>query len=169
LVAIPPRRLADGISAEVPDWSRERKRRFEWDPSRALIAALRDYDRLKPGFFTRPRKCLVVLRHRFWSIVTGAEIPLGTKIAGGLLMPHPNGIVMHPQAIVGPNCMILHQVTLGMRGGKAPVIGGHVDLGAGAKIIGGVTHALVIRDVPPGGVVKAPLGELYMEMEQDEG
>ena len=80
------------------------------------------------------------------------------------MLPHPNGVVIHPEARVGVNCMIFQQVTLGTAGhgeakGRAPVVGGHVDIGAGAKILGGVTigdhakigaNAVVLCDVPPG-------------------
>lgn len=75
-------------------------------------------------------------------------------------MPHPNGIVIHPDAVIGPNCLIFQQVTIGLRDGPgAPRIGGHVDVGAGAKILGPVTignhakigaNAVVLSDVPEG-------------------
>lgn len=100
---------------------------------------------------------IAVLRHRFWSAITGAEIPLGTRIGGGLLLPHPNGIVIHPDSTIGPNCLIFQQVTLGVGDKGAPRIGGHVDIGAGAKILGGVligdhakigANAVVLEDVP---------------------
>jgi serine O-acetyltransferase len=75
-------------------------------------------------------------------------------------MPHPNGIVIHPDAVIGPNCLIFQQVTIGLRDGPgAPHIGGHVDVGAGAKILGPVTignhakigaNAVVLNDVPEG-------------------
>jgi serine O-acetyltransferase len=92
-------------------------------------------------------------------VVTGAEIPLNAQIGGGLLIPHPNGIVIHPGVEIGPNCLIFQQVTLGSGKGGVPIIGGHVDIGAGAKIFGGVqigdhaqigANAVVIADVPPG-------------------
>ena len=72
-------------------------------------------------------------------------------------MPHPNGIVIHPEAIIGPNCLIFQQVTVGADYDGTPVIGGHVDLGAGAKVLGPVrvhdhaaigANAVVIKDVP---------------------
>ena len=103
---------------------------------------------------------LAVVRHRFWSTITGAEIPLGTRIGGGLMLPHPNGIVIHPDATIGPNCLIFQQVTLGGGIHGAPRIGGHVDIGTGAKILGAVclgdhckigANAVVINDVPPHG------------------
>ena len=94
--------------------------------------------------------------------MTGAEIPLTCQIGGGLLIPHPNGIVIHPDAKIGVNCLIFHQVTLGSRGPRGvPNIAGHVDIGAGAKILGPVTigaharigaNAVVISNVEPYGV-----------------
>jgi serine O-acetyltransferase len=76
------------------------------------------------------------------------------------MLPHPNGIVIHPDAVIGPNCLILQQVTTGTRGeGNPPVLGGHVDVGAGAKILGPLrigahaiigANAVVLRNVPEG-------------------
>jgi len=149
----------DVVSATLPDWSREHKTMFSWQPNRSLLATLRSYERW--GQSRHPMalfmRKLAVLRHRFWSVVTGAEISLGTQIGGGLLLPHPNGIVIHPETIIGPNCLIFQQVTLGAGDGGAPRVGGHVDIGTGAKILGGVTigdhskigaNAVVLTDVP---------------------
>lgn len=75
------------------------------------------------------------------------------------MLPHPNGVVIHPDAEIGPNCLIFQQVTIGTRNGAAPRIEGHVDIGAGAKIIGAITicrhakigaNAVVLCDVPEG-------------------
>jgi len=102
---------------------------------------------------------MAVICHRFWSIVTGADIPLNCQIGGGLLMPHPNGIVIHPEAKIGPNCLIFQQVTIGHRNGGVPTVAGHVDVGAGAKILGPISigehvvigaNAVVLKDVPSG-------------------
>jgi serine O-acetyltransferase len=150
------------VSAETPDWSRERKGIFEWEPSRALIASIRAYQRYASsrGWWAALLRRGAVLRHRWWSVVTGAEIPLTCRhLGGGLLIPHPNGIVIHPDAEIGPNCLLFQQVTLAGGNDGAPRIGGHVDVGAGAKILGGVTigrnarigaNCVVLHDVPPG-------------------
>jgi serine O-acetyltransferase len=149
------------VSAKVPDWSRERCLGF-WDPARRLLRAVRSYQRCrKRSFLFKPLSKYWVLEHRFWSIVAGADIPLGSDIGGGLQLPHPNGVVIFPGAVIGPNCLISQQVTIGVGGPKpgAPVIGGHVDIGAGAKILGGVkigdhtrigANAVVLDDVPGG-------------------
>lgn len=106
---------------------------------------------------------MAIACHRFWSVITGAEIPVTTRIGGGLLLPHPNGIVIHPAVVIGVNCILFQQVTLGTRGGKAvPLVGNGVDIGPGAKILGGVVigdhavigaNAVVLEDVAPGDVV----------------
>jgi serine O-acetyltransferase len=148
----------DDISAEIPDWSRETPQRF-WDPGRKLLLTIRRYQywRGKQGLIPFCLCKWLVLRHHFWTIITGAEIALNSQIGGGLLIPHPNGIVIHPAAKIGVNCLIFQQVTIGSSGSAVPVLGGHVDVCAGAKILGGVhvgdhavigANSLVIADVP---------------------
>lgn len=159
------RDLNDDVYAPV---SRQRRRhvaapRVEryWDPSVRLIESLRDYQRAvrSGGTLGTVRAKLAVLRHRFWSAVTGADIPLNTWSLGeGLELPHPNGVVIHPDSEVGANCRIFQQVTLGTGPiAGLPRIGADVHIGAGAKIIGGVVigdravigaNSVVISDVP---------------------
>lgn len=155
---------ATHVSAETPDWSREYKTFFSWIPSRSLLASIRAYQRHAQSsniFCRMVLKRMAVLRHRFWSVVTGADIPLNCHLGGGLLLPHPNGIVIYPGAHIGPNCLIFQQVTIGTRSGhrSPPVIGGHVDIGAGAKILGHLSigdhvcigaNAVVLKDIPAG-------------------
>src|SRR5258708_14513394 len=43
---------------------------------------------------------------RFGTSATDAEIPLNCEIGGGLLISHPNGIVIHPDAVIGVNSPI---------------------------------------------------------------
>jgi serine O-acetyltransferase len=151
-----------GHSIEIADWTREKPQRF-WDPGRKLLLAIRRYQhcRCQRGPLATMRCKLFVLRHRFWSVITGADIPLNCDIGGGLLIPHPNGIVIHPSARIGINCLIFQQVTIGNREGRdgLPKIGDHVDIGAGAKILGDVTigahsrigaNAVITKDVEAG-------------------
>ncbi|WP_128255498.1 serine O-acetyltransferase [Falsirhodobacter deserti] len=155
------------ISAKIADWEREKLRKA-WDPGRRLIQTIRRFQALrgKHGPVAWIARNYWRRAHQFWSVITQNEIQLTTKIGGGLLLTHPNGIVIHPEAVIGPNCLIFNQVTIGR--GKAgpdgrtvPVIGGHVDIAAGARIVGGITignhaviglNAVVLSDVPDGGV-----------------
>src|SRR5262245_5285354 len=123
--------------AVVPHWHREKPRQF-WDPGRKLVLSIRSYQRWAPkaGIVPTLIRKWIVLRYHLWSVVTGADIPLNCSLGGGFLIPHPNGIVIHPGAKIGVNCLVLQQVTIGGRGqGRVPEIAGHVDIGAGAKIL----------------------------------
>ncbi len=149
------------VSAVTPDWERERCHQF-WVPGRRLLRAIRAYQRFRSaGRWAAPLRAWWVVQYRFWSTVTGADIQLNCRLGGGLLLPHPNGIVIHPDVIIGPNCLIFQQVTLGSGGPipGVPTVGGHVDIGAGAKLLGGITvgdhakigaNAVVLCDVPIG-------------------
>ena len=121
------------------------------------------------GPFAVLKKKFAVLRYRLWSVISGADIPLNCRIGGGLLIPHPNGIVIHPDAFIGTNCLIFQQVTIGSNGRGVPTVGNHVDIGAGAKLIGPIVvgdharigaNALVREDVPPFGTIVSNPGRL---------
>jgi serine O-acetyltransferase len=152
-------------SAREPDWTREACAAFTWRPGKQLVRAFRAYEagRETGGLLGSLQQKVAVLRHRFWSVVAGAELPLNTRrIDGGLLMPHPNGVVVHPDVEMGPNCLLFQQVTLGTGPREGlPKLGGSVEVGPGAKVLGGITigdyatigaNAVVIEDVPPGAV-----------------
>lgn len=126
----------------VAHWERDSITRF-WEPNRQLLKTIRVYQMLaaKTSRISRLQQKIVVLQYHFWSLVTGADIQLNTSIGGGLLIPHPNGIVIHPSSIIGANCLIFQQVTIGTTH-KSPIppkIGNHVDIGAGAKILGNIS------------------------------
>jgi serine O-acetyltransferase len=125
-----------GISAIKPDWSREKYENW-WSPSRQLLKSIRNYQKWsdRSGAIAQLFRKKFVLEHRFWSVITGADIPINCNLGGGLMLPHPTGVVIHPSAIIGPNCMIFQQVTIT----GIVKIGGHADIGAGAKILNNVT------------------------------
>jgi serine O-acetyltransferase len=147
------------VSASEGDPRREALGKFQWSPSKRLIKAIRDYQAARDSGspLAMIARKLAVLRHRFWSAVSGADIPLNSNIGVGVVIPHPSGVVIHPQALIGPNCMIFQQVTVGVADGEgAPRIGGHVDIGAGAKVLGNIrigdharigANAVVLDDV----------------------
>ncbi|MFF2446504.1 serine O-acetyltransferase [Neobacillus sp. NPDC058068] len=94
-------------------------------------------------------------------ILGNAEIPAGTKIGSNLGLPHSGkGVIISPDAVIGNNVTIYHQVTIGVINGSpfSPQIGDNVFIGTGAKILGPVkigenamigANAVVIKDVPP--------------------
>jgi len=161
------------VSAVIPDWSREEKTWYSWQPSRSLLASLRSYQRNvnSQNPLKLIAKWVAVLRHRFWSVITGADIPLNSQIGGGLLLPHPNGVVIHPNSVIGPNCLLFQQVTIGSAKNGVPQLGGHVDIGAGAKIIGKITlgndsvvgaNAVVLQNVPENCIAVGIPAKIYL-------
>lgn len=139
--------------------SREYKKIFSWNPSKSLIASFRAYHGATSSipFVNFTVKSWALICHRFWSVVCGVDIPISVKFGRGILMPHTNGIVIHGNSVIGENCLIFHQVTIGTRNSEPPIIGNNVDIGAGAKILGSIkigdhanigANAVVITDVP---------------------
>lgn len=146
---------------QPPDWNRETPQTLFHKGPR-LLGAIRRYQRWqnKRGPIAAFARWNARLSHQFWSILCGADIPLCCSLGGGLILQHPNGIVIHPYAKIGANCLILQQVTIGeCSNNEVPTIGDAVYIGAGAKIIGALhigdfakigANAVVLRDVPAG-------------------
>lgn len=97
--------------------------------------------------------------------IYGIELPYSVRLGAGVVVEHQGGIVVHGDSVIGDNCIIRQNVTLGIRRldatGDAPVLEAGVDVGAGAVILGRITigagatigaNAVVLRDVPPGGL-----------------
>jgi len=142
------------------DWGREEKTFLHWNPSVSLLKSIRCYQRnnVSKGFLSLIARKISSLRWRFWGIVTASDISKETKIGGGLVLPHPNGVVIHEKAVIGVNCMIMQQVTIGQLANEgAPALGSNVYIGAGAKVLGDITigdnvsigaNAVVLVNVP---------------------
>ena len=73
------------------------------------------------------------------------------------------GVVVHSRAVIGKNCLISQNVTIGGREGhkNVPVIGDNVKLCAGSMVLGGVVlgnnvvvgaNAVVLHDMPDNSV-----------------
>lgn len=98
------------------------------------------------------------LRHFILSVITASDFDANATIGEKLRLPHPNGVIVHGRTIIGDDCMIMQQVTIGQRSDiDAPVIGSGVYIGAGAKVLGKIVigdgarigaNAVVLCDVP---------------------
>lgn len=102
-------------------------------------------------------------------LVVGADLPASACIGAGLRLEHGGkGVVLNEDVVIGKGVTLYHQVTLGWKdvgnfddAQPVPTIGDGVVLGAGAKVLGGVSigdaavvgaNAVVLIDVPAGGV-----------------
>ena len=127
---------------------------------RKLIAAIHAYQRHRAGIgpLARGRCAWAKLRHAFWSVLTGSDISRDARIAASASFPHLTGVVIHQDAVVGEDCMIMQQVTLGQTADDgAPTVEPGAYIGAGAKVLGRVrigrnarigANAVVLQDVP---------------------
>ena len=68
----------------------------------------------------------------------GCDIPARVFLGSGLCLPHPRGIVINSQTIVGENVTILGNVVIEKTEKGTPQIGNNVYIGANAVIIGSV-------------------------------
>ncbi len=139
----------------------------------ALYSMLFGYDERKywkrRNKVTDPDDKTSKLRKKLWLIYLKRcearnACSLGTAVNGGARfastpkMPHGiTGIFISHSAVIGKNCTILQNVTIGSSRKKAPRIGDNCVIGAGAVIIGDVTignncnigaNCTVAKDVP---------------------
>jgi serine O-acetyltransferase len=115
----------------------------------------------------------VRLLHRFLNGFVrnfyGIELQPPTVVGRRLEIAHQHGIVIHPRAVIGDDCLIRQGVSLGgLRPGpvsRAPTLGDRVEVGAGAMIIGRIRigddvvigpNAVVTTNVPAGSIVASP-------------
>jgi serine O-acetyltransferase len=100
------------------------------------------------------------------SRIFAVDINPATRIGRGIMFDHGTGIVIGETAVVGDNCSILQNVTLGGNGKETgdrhPKIGNNVLLAAGAKVLGNIrvgdcskvaAGSVVLKDVPPNKTV----------------
>lgn len=92
-------------------------------------------------------------------IIYSCEIHYKTNIGKNLKLPHNGlGCVISHNAIIGDNCNIMQNVTIGGRGTEGvPKIGDNVLIGAGAIVLGNINignnvkigaNSVVLNDLP---------------------
>ena len=96
------------------------------------------------------------------NVIGGCIIGRGANFGEGFVLVHSIGVVINTSVKGGRNVVLEHQVTIGAEKGVSPVLGDEVFVGAGARILGGVTlgkgakvgaNAVVLDDVPAGATV----------------
>ena len=113
----------------------------------------------------RPIRAVLVRVHRtMFRYVRnhyGIELPVTATVGRRVIIGHQSGIVVHANAVIGDECFLRQNVTIGAstmeRGEEAPTLGRGVSVGCGAVIVGGITigdrakigpNTVVMTDVP---------------------
>ncbi len=106
----------------------------------------------------------------------GISIHFNTRIGSGFYIGHFGGIVINDECIIGKNCNISQGVTLGKanRGKNRgyPILGDHVYIGPGAKVIGAIkignnvaigANCVVTKNIPDNSVVVGIPGKIISQ------
>jgi serine O-acetyltransferase len=96
----------------------------------------------------------------------GLDIHPAARVGSGVMFDHATSVVIGETAVVGDDCSILHEVTLGGTGAahedRHPKIGKGVLIGAGARVLGNIevgdgariaAGSVVLEPVPAGCTV----------------
>lgn len=118
-------------------------------------------------------------RLRRLSRVTGFQIPIRC-IGKGLTIWHWGTIIINEDSQIGDFCTMRPGIVIGHKyaGGKCPVIGNHVEINSGARIIGDITigddviiapNAVVTHDVPSHSIVAGVPAKIIKHRDSIDG
>lgn len=102
-------------------------------------------------------KPLAMVFNKLNTVICRCVIGRNAQFGPGFVLIHSNGVVINSQVRGGSDVKLEHEVTIGEEKGQCPVLGDDVFVGAGAKIIGGVTvgshvkigaNSVVLSDIP---------------------
>lgn len=121
--------------------------------------------RLAHKLYLKHIPVLPVLLYRLIYLINNCHVHYKTEIGEGTTIAYGGiGVVIHKDAVIGKNCVIESNVTIGGKSNNpnVPVIGDNVLIGSGACVLGDIhigdnsvigAGAVVVHDVPAGSVV----------------
>lgn len=105
---------------------------------------------------------VALIPHHLNKLLTGCVIGVRARFGPGFVLIHPIGVVINSSVRGGNDVYLESGVVIGDNRGRSPVLASRIFVGAGAKIIGGVTigegarigaNAVVVKDVRSGATV----------------
>lgn len=121
---------------------------------------------IRSKFVRAPLSMLYRFLFRYVRNHYGIELPYSARVGRRVVFEHQSGIVIHGRSVIGDDCVIRQNVTLGIRRedqpDQAPLLERGVSVGAGAVLLGGIrvgegasvgANAVVTGDVPPNAVM----------------
>ena len=165
------------ITAEGRRGPSQRLRLWMWNADFRVVASYR-FDRATRQYHAEhrvkglPARVFAAVWHRRVMNIHHADIDPRAQIGPGLLLMHHTGVFIGP-AVIGDNCVLHHNVTIGQRVASGdhgvPRLGNDVWIGPGATITGDVTigdgatisaGSVVSRDVPARALVAGNPGRV---------
>jgi serine acetyltransferase len=122
------------------------------------------------GWFGPPGRLAAALLSWCGRRAYRCAIDPSARLYGGLILPHPQGIVVEAGTVIGPRAWIFQNVALGTVPGRAglPRVGADARLFTGAVLTGPIAigdrvvvgaNAVVHRDVPSRSIVRSAAAE----------
>lgn len=116
---------------------------------------------VEPKILRAPLSVIYRFFYRYVRNVYGIDLPYTVQLGRRVIIEHQSAIIIHGYAEIGDDSILRQGVTLGNRyldrPLEAPKLGKKVNVGAGAKILGGVNigdgvnigaNAVVLKDIP---------------------
>lgn len=119
--------------------------------------------RISHYFHTKKIPFLAILFETLIKWRYASDIRRGAKIGGGIILPHPYGIIIGGESKIGENCHIGQHVTIGgnmnkqKEGQTQPIIGNNCFICANSVVVGPITigdnviigaGSVVVCDIP---------------------
>jgi serine O-acetyltransferase len=114
----------------------------------------------QPRWIRRILYPLYLFLEKLVQVAAGIELPCEVEIGKGFVIDHFGGVIISGYAKFGDHCRIRGGCVVGLARVEeptAPVCGHHVDIGAGAKLLGPIrignnvrigANAVVVTDIP---------------------
>lgn len=154
------RQIREDLSVHYGEWDRPGFRALAVHRFGAMLKER------KRGVWWRLLSMVYRFMYRYIRNHYGIELPATTIVGRRLLIGHQHGIVIHPRAVIGDDCIILQNCTVGAptraRRHQAPKLGNRVELGCNVAIIGNVVigddvrigpNVTVMTNIPSGTTV----------------
>lgn len=124
---------------------------------------------------------LRVIVEYFIRIVYASDISLKSRIGPGLMFVHGHDIVIGGDVKIGKRCKVYNGVTLGNKDvespiNQQPILGDHVVIGSGAKLLGAIqigdnvvigANSVVLKNFPSNTVIAGVPAKIINQLDSN--
>lgn len=130
-----------------------------------LVLRFGQWSRRRPKVLRILFDPIYVILDFFIHVLWGIEIPRSARIGPGLYIGHYGGITVSSIAVIGRDCNLSQNITIGVSGAGqkrgAPTLGDNVYVAPGARLVGKITignnvkigaNAVIHKDLPDNAI-----------------